>query len=183
MGKLLIINASPRFKGNCSELCEQALKGAQSSGNQAEIIHLARLNIKPCVGCDTCLINNPHQCVIKDDMQDILRLVTEADAIILASPVYFFTFNAQSKLFIDRLYPLQQGELKGKKFALFMTYGDTDSFSSGAVNALHTFQDICRFFDAQLYDMIYASAQKAGEISLNHEVIDKAFNLGKNICR
>ena len=68
-----------------------------------------------------------------------------------------------------------------KKIGIIMTYGNPDPFSSGAVNALRTFQDAFNYIGAHIVDMVYGSAMDAGEISANKEVMEKAFELGKKL--
>ena len=82
---VLVISASPRKGGNSDTLCDEFIRGAQESGNQAEKIFLASKNIKYCIGCGVC--NTTHRCVQKDDMAEILDKMVEADVIVLATPV------------------------------------------------------------------------------------------------
>ena len=66
----------------------------------------------------------------------------------IASPIYWFTISAQTKLFIDRWYALESSQgsvLKGKQFGILLTYGDDDPYTSGAINAIRTFQDMFRY--------------------------------------
>jgi multimeric flavodoxin WrbA len=105
---------------------------------------------------------------------------------VIASPVYWFTVSAQTKLFMDRLYALAGGSpwrhaLEGKKIGIVLTYGDTDPFNSGAVNALRTFQDAFNYIGAEIVGMVYGSADNAGDI-LNHQnVVADAKLLGEKI--
>ncbi len=89
-----------------------------------------------------------------------IRSYARRHAILVASPVYWFTISAQTKLCIDRWYALQgsQGnELAHKKFGLILTYGDTDPYTSGAINAIRTFQDMIRYIDADSVGIVYGS--------------------------
>jgi multimeric flavodoxin WrbA len=108
-----------------------------------------------------------------------------ADAIVIASPIYWFTVSAQTKLFMDRWYGLGGDNgyaLAGKKFGIVLAYADVDPFFSGAVNALRTFQDALRFIEAEIVGMVYGSASKAGEIRNNKALMDEAYDLGKRIA-
>ena len=100
---VLVISASPRKGGNSDTLCDEFIRGAQESGNHAEKIFLASKNIKYCIGCGVC--NTTQKCVQKDDMAEILDKMVEADVIVLATPVYFYTMDAQMKTLIDRTVP------------------------------------------------------------------------------
>jgi len=80
------------------------MKGAIEAGNQAEKIFLREKKIHFCFGCMACQ-SNGGKCVQKDDMAGILEKMTAADVLVLATPVYFYTMNAQMKTLIDRTHP------------------------------------------------------------------------------
>lgn len=102
MGKsVLILSASPRRGGNSDLLCDQFLLGAQEAGHRAEKIFLRDKRIGYCVGCEACQ-GNGGNCVQKDDMAEVLDKMIAADAIVMATPVYFYTMDAQMKTLIDR---------------------------------------------------------------------------------
>ena len=126
--QILILKASPREKGNTAALAARLAEGARQAGAQVESIYLHGLDIRPCDACDLC--KEPGSgCVIEDDMQPIYPKLAEADAIVLASPIYWFTVTAQLKLFMDRCYAFQSTdwqELKHKPFGILLAYGDTD---------------------------------------------------------
>ncbi len=119
-------------------------------------------------------------------MQDVYSKIADADALIIASPVYWFSMSAQTKIFMDRCIALynednEQSRLYGKTIAIAMTYGDKDAFSSGCINALRTFQDAYRFVGADIAGMVYGSAEKPGEIKDNTELMQEALELGKEL--
>jgi multimeric flavodoxin WrbA len=183
--KVMIAVGSPRKRGNSSTLAAQVAAGAKAGGAKVETFYLHGMNIKPCTACDGCRKKTHVDCVIKDDMQMLYPKLRSADVIVIASPIYWFTLSAQTKLFIDRWYGLGTAEgyaLAGKKFAILLSYADADPFLSGAVNALRTFQDALRFIEAELVGMVYGSASKAGEISKNKALMDEAYKLGQKIA-
>ncbi len=83
---------------------------------------------------------------------------------------------------MDRLYafvgPSGHG-LAGKRVGIVLSYSDADPFSSGAVNALRTCQDACRYIGAPIVGMVYGTANTAGEIAGNAALMQEAFELGK----
>lgn len=179
---VMIAIGSPRKKGNSATLAKQVAAGAMAAGAEVELLFLHDLDIKPCTACDGCRKKKNIDCVIQDDMQSLYPKLKGTDALVIASPVYWFTFSAQTKLFMDRWYGLggEKGyALAGKKFGLVLAYGDADPFVSGAVNALHTFQDAVRFLEAEIVGMVYGSASKAGEIRKNKALMAEAYQLGK----
>lgn len=98
--KVLGIVASPRRKGNSEILLDKVLAGAFSKGAKTEKVVLNNLSIRPCQGCERCRKNGI--CFIKDDMRGLYKKLKEANAIVVASPVYFGSITAQLKLMIDR---------------------------------------------------------------------------------
>lgn len=103
--KILLISSSPRKNANSDILCDEFMRGALESGQTAEKIRLAESDINYCTGCCTC-IGNPGSCVQNDDMNSLLKKVLDADVLVFASPVYFHSFNAHMKTFMDRVCPI-----------------------------------------------------------------------------
>ena len=183
--RVMIVVGSPRKSGNSSILASRVAAGAKAGGALVETFFLQDLNIKPCSACDACRQRADIDCVIKDDMHKLYPKLRSADAIVVASPIYWFTVSAQTKLFMDRWYALggDEGyELTGKRFGVVLTYADADPFVSGAVNAMRTFQDALRFIGAEIVGMVYGSAWKAGEIRKNGGVMKEAYQLGKKLA-
>jgi multimeric flavodoxin WrbA len=178
---VLVVNGSPRKKGNCHYLIEALAKGIKENGGTPEIINLQELKIAPCDACESCLRNKSRGCIKNDDMTDLYAKIKNAGSIVFASPTYWFNISAQTKLFIDRLYAIHESGLNGKKVGVILTYGDKDVFASGGVNALRSFQDICNYVKAELVGMVHASADKAGEIKSNSKILEEAYDLGKKL--
>lgn len=183
--KVMIAVGSPRKRGNSSTLAAQVASGAKAGGAQVETFFLHGMNIKPCTACGGCRKKVHVDCVIKDDMQLLYPKLRSADVIVIASPIYWFTFSAQTKLFMDRWYAMGGDEgypFKGKRFGIVLTYGGEDPFSSGAVNALRTFQDALGYTGAEIAGMVYGSADKAGDIKKNKALLKEAYQLGKELA-
>lgn len=119
--RVLILSASPRKHGNSDLLCDQFMTGALEAGHQVEKIFLRDKTIHYCLGCGACQGN--QACVQKDDMAEILDKMVQADAIAMATPVYFYCMNAQLKTLIDRTVP-RYTALRGKEFHLIATAAD-----------------------------------------------------------
>ncbi len=181
---VMIVVGSPRKNGNSSALAKLVAAGAKAARAEVETFYLRDLKIKPCTACDFCRKRSRPGCMIKDDMQKLYPKIREAGAIVIASPIYWFTISAQTKLFLDRWYALGGEEgygLAGKRFGILLTYEDADPFVSGAVNALRTFQDIIGYVGAEITGMVYGSAGRAGEIRKNKKVLAAAYDLGKRL--
>jgi len=182
--QVLIILGSPRRKGNSSTLAARISRGAKSAGAGVETVFLQGLKISPCRGCNTCHKHDSKGCAIKDDMQEIYPKLIKADAWVIASPVYWFTMSAQTKIFMDRCYGLlayAKNPFAGKRIAIAMSYGGEDPVRSGCVNALRTFQDAYGYTRSKIVGMVYGSAMKAGEIENDEALMREAEELGKRL--
>ena len=120
--KVLILSGSPRKDGNSDMLCNEFMRGAAESGNEVEKIRVAEKKIGFCTGCYAC--RNTGVCAIKDDMAEVMQKLIDADVIVLASPVYFYSIDAQLKALIDRTV-CRWTEVKDKEFYYIMTAADS----------------------------------------------------------
>ncbi len=184
--KVVIVKGSPRRNGNSAILADQVAAGAESVGAEVDVFYLHGMDIQPCDACEACHASMEDECIVEDDMQNIYPKLRQADALVIASPVYWFTVSAQTKLFIDRCYALGGGDpsryaLTGKQIGIVLTYGDSDPFNSGAVNALRTFQDAYNYIGAEIVGMVYGSAGDAGEVRQNDSLMAEAKELGVKI--
>ena len=183
--KVLILLASPRKKGNSAALAEEIATGAESKGAVVESLFLHGMKIAPCQSCYACQKKGSKGCAIDDDMQAIYPKLIEADAWVIASPVFWFTMSAQAKLFMDRCFALPcygHDAFSGKRIGIAMSYGDQDPFASGCVNALRTFQDTFRYVGSKIVGMVYGSAMEAGEIRSNEVLMKQARELGEKLA-
>jgi multimeric flavodoxin WrbA len=182
--KILILKSSPREFGNSAVLADQVAKGANEAGAVVESFFLAGMDIRPCDGCDFC--RDGGACIIEDDMQKLYPKLLQADVIVLASPIYWFTFNAQLKTCIDRWYSLwlnQHDAFKGKKFGFVLTYGDADLYTSGAINAIHTYETMCRFLEAEIGGWVYGTLSDIGDAQKNPGMMETAYQLGLKLVQ
>lgn len=176
--KIIIISSSPRATGNSDTLCDEFAKGAVEAGHTAEKLFLKTMNINYCIGCGYCF-SHRGSCPQNDDMQTIRNKMTEADVIVLATPVYFYTMCGQLKTFIDRncfFYP----ELAGKEFYYIMTAAD------GSTSAMdQTIEELRGYLScidgAQEKGMLLATGVwNAGDIA-GTKYIKEAFTMGRNL--
>jgi multimeric flavodoxin WrbA len=184
--KVLVVMGSPRKEGNSATLAKQVAAGAEGARAEVESFSLHDMNIQPCTACDACREDTARNCIIDDDMQALYPKLRRVDALVIASPVYWFTVSAQTKAFMDRWYALgnpqeEYAAFSGKCIGILLTYADIDPFASGAVNALRTFQDAFNYVGAEIVGMIYGSASEAGEIRNNRDLMEKAYELGKRL--
>ena len=155
MMNILIINGSPRKKGLISQMLGIMQEEAVKRGNQVQTVCTNDLSIKPCIGCMACRSKN--MCVLgEDDSQRVLKLIQEADAVIMGAPCYWGNIPGQMKLLFDRIvYGMMRDTprfpeplMKGKKCILISTcttpwpWNIWFKQSRGAIRAL---REVCRY--------------------------------------
>lgn len=121
MKKVLILSASPRKNGNSDILCQQFQKGAEEAGHSVEQIYLYDKEIGFCRACYACF--KTGECVLRDDMEELLEKIQAADVLVVATPTYFMTMNGMLKTTIDRFLPKWQ-DLGGHDVYLIVTGHD-----------------------------------------------------------
>ncbi len=98
--RIIAFNGSPRPSGNTELLLDGALKPLRKAGNDVSVFKLNSMNIKPCQDCGGCV--KTGLCIHSDAMNEIYNAIREAERIILASPIFFYSLSAQAKAMIDR---------------------------------------------------------------------------------
>jgi multimeric flavodoxin WrbA len=182
--KALAVLGSPRKEGNCAVLLQHFLQGMRDSGDhQIQEAFLHQLSISPCRNCDSCRRKMDRYCVIADDMQQLYGAFVEAEVVILATPIYWWSISGQLKLFIDRLYGLNADAnplfFKGKKLVLILTHYDKLP-CSGAQIALKMFEEIADYTKMQIVGVLqYSSGEK--HVRESAEKLEEARALGKDL--
>lgn len=178
MKNILIISASPRKNGNSDILCDKFMQGATVAGHKVEKIFLKDKNINYCTGCGLCTTNNYTACSQSDDMEELIQKVLQADVLVMATPVYFYTMNAQMKTFIDRCCS-RYTKINNKEFYFIATCADSNK------NNLNRTFDSLRGFTACLEGAtekgcLYATGVwEKGDVN-NTDFINQAYNMGLN---
>lgn len=175
--KVLILSGSPRKNGNSDILCDEFAKGAEESGNIVRKIRVAEKNIGYCKACYAC--KNGGICAIKDDMAEVLQQIIDADVLVLASPVYFYSIDAQLKAVIDRTVA-RWLEVKNKEFYYIITAADGEE--AAAKTTLACFRGYADCVEgAKEKGVIYGmGVYEKGEIK-NHKCMKEAFEMGRNV--
>jgi len=175
---ILVIAGSPRKGGNSDLLCDEFIRGAKESGHCVDEIFLRDKIIGYCNGCGSCT-ENGGVCLQEDDMAEILEKLLVTDVIVMATPVYFYTIDAQMKTFIDRT-AAKYTEISGKEFYFIITAADPDKAS------LERTVECFRGFTSCLPDpiekgVIYgAGAWAIGDI-INMPAMKEAYEMGRAI--
>lgn len=185
--KILGIMGSPRIKSNTDLLLDEALKGAQSEGAEVEKIVVDKLKIAPCKEYLGCFKDG--NCVIRDDMDGIYPKLLEADGIIVASPMFFYSVSAQLKALIDRCQALWARRyilhslLKKKRKGVFIAVGATRGkrlFEGSILTIKYFFQALGAEYFGEL---LVRGVDKRGEIKTHPDTFTEAFALGKTLAQ
>ena len=175
--KVLILSGSPRKGGNSDYLCEKFMEGAREADNDVEKIFVSDKKIGYCRACYAC--RNTHICIIKDDMAEILGKIIDADVLVLASPVYFYSINAQIKTVLDRTLA-RWTELRDKEFYYILTAGeDSREIMERALECFRGFADC--FKGSVERGAIYAHGLYAKNDAKTSGFADDAYEMGKKI--
>lgn len=174
--KVLILSASPRKGGNSDLLCDQFAKGAEEAGHQVEKIRVQEKKIAPCLACYGC--RGTGVCVQKDDMAEILDKMVEADVLVLATPVYFYSMDGQLKTLIDRTLP-QYTEIRDKEVYLIATAAAGKGAMERTMEAMEGFTDCLP--GAVVKGKIYGSGvYQKGEV-LETRAAREAYQAGRHV--
>ena len=176
--KVLILSGSPRKGGNSDLLCDEFMRGAIEAGNEVEKIRIAEKKIGCCSACYYCRTSG-GVCAKKDDMTEILQKMIDADVIVFASPVYFYSIDAQLKTVIDRTVA-RWTEVKNKEFYYIVTCADDEKESQE--RTLECFRGYADCVEgANEMGVIYGTGvYKPGEIK-NTPAFTEAYQLGRSV--
>ena len=118
--KVLILQGSPRANGNTAWMAEEYKKAAEAAGHEVTLVNVSRKKIAGCLACEYCHGKGNGACIQKDDMQELYPLMNEAEVLVLAAPIYYFTLCAQIQAPIQRMYCVNKPS-NVKKMALLMS--------------------------------------------------------------
>lgn len=176
--KVLILSGSPRKGGNSDLLCDEFLRGAQESGHQVEKIFLRSKKVAPCNACYYCT-KSGGECAIQDDMGEILDKMQDADVIVMASPVYFYSIDAQMKAVIDRSVA-RWTNIPNKEFYYIMTAAeDTDTVMDCTLECFRGFA-ACLNGSVEKGVICGKGVYEAGAVK-GLPVMTKAYEMGKRV--
>ncbi len=191
MSDILAIYGSPRRNGNTAALLKHAVQGARDAGARVEEIVLRDMKISPCLEIYGC--RETGRCVIKDDFHKVCDLIAASDGIMLASPIFFYTVSAHTKILMDRCQSLWvkkywiektpfSGQQNAKRKGLFISVGATKGkkLFDGTLLSVRYFFDV---LDTQLWkSLLYRELDFEGDILKHPEYLNEAYNSGKSLA-
>lgn len=138
--KIVVLNGSPRKRGNTAALVREFIRGAEEAGHTVTEFFLDGMDIHGCRGCFGGHSGRECPCVQQDDMAQIYPAVRESDVVVLASPLYYWNLSGQLRTAVDRLFALEEGDGNllrgcGRASALLMA-------AEG-----HGFEDVLAYYD------------------------------------
>jgi multimeric flavodoxin WrbA len=191
LAKVLAVYGSPRRKGNTAQLMKQAVAGAREAGAQVEEVVLRDLKMSPCLEIYGC--KKEGRCAIKDDFQELYDKLKSCDGLILASPIFFYTVSAHTKIMMDRCQSLWVkkywidkrpfGELDPNKKALFICLGATKGkkLFDGVLLTVKYFLDT---LDMGLWkSLLYRGLDFEGDVEKKPEYLEEAHQAGADLVR
>ena len=181
--KIVILNGSPRPKGNTAGLIEAFVNGAKQAGHEIVRFDLQKMDIHPCLGCLGGGKDPQSPCVQKDGMAEIYPHYETADVLVLASPMYYWCITAQLKTAFDRLFAVTEKDPgyntpKQRCVLLMAAEGDTpENFEP----VEHYYHSLLNHLGWDNLGEVYAGGvMRVGDI-VDHPALAKAFELGKNL--
>ena len=177
--KVLILSASPRKNSNSEALAEAFAKGAAEDGNQVELISLREKELRFCKGCFAC--QKTGRCVIRDDMQEIVPKMEQADVLVFATPIYYYEMSGQMKTLLDRANPLFVADYRFRDiYFLSAAAEDEDDVPARAQSGLEGWIEC--FPKARLAGAFFGGGvTETGEMKAHPEKLRAAYTLGKNV--
>lgn len=127
---ILVLNGSPRPKGNTKQMVDAFREGAISAGHTVEVVDVCKMKIGGCLACEYCHTKGAGACIQKDDMQEVYKLLENAEMLVIASPIYYHGISGQLKCVIDRFYAAAYlvGPSRLIKAAMILSSGDPDMY-------------------------------------------------------
>ena len=177
---ILVLTGSPRKGGNSDKLADAFIAGAQQAGHALVKYSTADKNIKGCIACQTCFTKG-SACSIPDDFAGLAPLLEQADMIVFATPLYWFTFPMQLKAAIDKFFSFIIGKrpLKVKECALLVCGGGADlSVYDGIVKS---YQLIAKFLSWKDSGVIIVPGLHDKDEILKTDGLQRAENFGKSL--
>ncbi|BAU23707.1 NADPH-dependent FMN reductase [Caldimicrobium thiodismutans] len=185
--KILAIHGSPRLGGNTDHLLTFLLEGVKASQGEFERINLYELKFSPCIECGEC--DHLGECILQDDMQFLYQKYLEADLLVVATPIFFYSHTSMVQAFFERFQAFW-----ARKYRLGLPHPQGKNprgilLSLGATKGKKIFEGVIRTFKyvmdagwgAYVGGLFFREIDKKGEILKYPEILDKARELGKEL--
>ena len=179
MKKVIVISTSLRPGSNSDMLADSFIEGAVAAGNEVEKISLVGKNIQFCKGCLAC--QKLGRCVINDDVNDIMAQVLKADAVVWATPIYYYEMSGQMKTLIDRMNAMYPLDYQFRDIYLLTTAAEDESHVPQRAEAGLTGWIDCYPKSRLAGTLFCGGVNNARDIEGNAK-LQEAFDLGNSIA-
>lgn len=178
MKRIVVISSTYRKGGNSEVLAEKFAKGAKDAGNDVKMIHLRDLKVGYCIGCMSCL--KTGKCALRDDINEILPIIKNAEVLVFATPVYYYSMSGQLKTFLDRLNPLYGQQISFKQVYLLTSAAENSkSAMNGTISGIHGWIDC--FDGVKLSGVVYGIGADAVGAIYDTDAVNEAYEMGKSV--
>ena len=184
--KVIGFSGSARKGFSTDQVVNKILQGAEAKGAETKFYNLNKMNISPCKGCLLCR-KKEGECSIKDDMDELRAEINSSNAVVIGSPIYMIQMNAQTKTFIDRLFPLIKADFgstlqDGTKAVFAFTQGtkNTDAFR----NYFEHNENMMRHFGFNVQKTFGVGDTRAkNDLEKQQDKINEALEVGANLIK
>ena len=167
--RVVVISSSPRKGGNSDTLCDEFVNGAVDAGNTATKYFLEDIEFGSCKACYSCKTPD-RECFQDDEISIILDDMMEADVIVYATPVYYFSMCGTLKMFFDRCYPIFR-YLENKDYYIITAAGSSNG------DALKGIEDFIAFSKNPNIKEIFSGF---GDVKNQKDLLKEVYDAGKN---
>ncbi|WP_296795224.1 flavodoxin family protein [uncultured Methanobrevibacter sp.] len=167
--KVVVISSSPRKGGNSDTLCDEFVKGAIDGGNEAVKYFLEDIEFGSCKACMACKTPE-RECFQEDEISIILDDMMDADVIVYATPIYYFSMTGTLKSFFDRCYPIFN-HLENKDYYIITAVGSSNG------NALTGIRDFIGFSQNPTEKAVFTVV---GDVTQQDDIRSEVYEAGKN---
>lgn len=177
--KVLIVSTSIRKGSNSEALAHEVERGSLEAGNEVEFVSLAGKEIGFCRGCLAC--QKTGNCVIRDDMDDLIGKAREADAIVFATPIYYYEMSGQMKVFLDRCNPLYISDYKFR--SVYLVTAAAEEGDHVAKRTAQGLQSWIECFPKASFGGLLSSGGVTGpnEVTRREELLAAALEFGRQV--
>ena len=193
MKRILVVMGGGRPKGNTAQLVDAFVRGAEEAGHSVEKVLLLKTEVKGCLGCNACRYGKP--CVQKDGFNELAPKIKQADLIVFASPLYFWTISSKLKAFIERFYCIAEEDPE-PPYGRYEKYPVKDSalLMTSADEFFWTFEQAVSYYQFAIVNYIgfhdrgMVLAGGCGDTNGQPQIdktghLQEAYEFGKNIYR
>ena len=169
--KITVLNGSPKI-GNTAAMIDAFKEGAEAAGHEVEVLHVGKMKIGGCLGCEHCHGKGEGKCIQKDDMEKVMSAYQTADMIVYGSPIYYFGLTAQLSAAMQRIYAIGK-PVKATKAALLLSSAAPGPYTG----AIGIYQGVVAFMGLEDTGCITAAGEENGSAAKMEEIRNFAKSL------